>query len=449
VIKQAVMLTAGAFVLSAPSMVRAQQEIRLDSIRQDSEAAITCGFCSGEKFGVIFREVQPGAGLPAAAFPLTLNKVQIAVAATEVRNLDCQPAAMGGMVNGTMEIYAGATAPTTITTLTGTGPWPGESTVLQATQVQLERSVTTGGGIRNWDVRLNELPVNQVVPAPNTYIRVQITIATGGYSDACSILGFQPPNISPFRDDDGSTGRTSYIYRLGTILNNEEYVFNEDFNDPSTGSAINGDWLVRLEVTPFGGPPADAGVQPPADRGVHPDAAPPPPMDSGVHPDADPVVFPDATVVPPPADAGVRPSGAPKVLAISPSKASVGTAVSVLIAGENFISPVMVRIGSRMLTSPSVINMATITATVPADISAGKHDVVVINGDGTPAILTEGYEATEGTARRGGIPPVDDGCTCVATVSQSHPWAVGMLLLGAWFVARRRRTVVPAPRRAR
>ena len=440
----------GALLLAQPLSAGAQQEIRLDSIRQDSEAAITCGFCAGEKFGVIFRELAGGAGLPAGHFPLTLNKVQVAVAATEVRNLDCQPAAMGGMVNGTMEVYAGQTAPTTINTLPSAGPWPGEIAIVQATQVQLERSVATGGNIRNWDVRLNALPVNQIVPAPNTYIRVNFSIASGGYSDACSILGFQPPNISPFRDDDGSTGRTSYIFRLGTILNAEEFLFNEDFLDPTTGSAINGDWLVRLEVTPSGGPPPDAGVPLPTDSGVPPDTGVPP--DSGVHPDAAPadsgvvadsgVGHPDA-LPPPPVDSGVG-GGAPKVLAISPSKGSVGEIVPVLIAGENFAPGLSVRVGSKTLSNPSLRGSTTITATIPADITAGKHDVVVINPDGTPAILTEGYEAKDGV-QRGGIPPASSSCSCVDSPGPVVPGAWLLLLaLGGLLVLLRREPVSAA-----
>lgn len=421
-------LLGAALLLPAVAAAQSQQ-IRYDNIRQDSDAAITCGFCAGEKFGVIFRTGANQGGIPQGAIPFTLNAVQIAVASTIVDDsLTCQPSNMGGMVNGTMEIYAGMAPPTSITTLPAAGPWPGESTIVAGTQVQLERSIEATMGSGQWDVRLNSLPINQPVGAPNTYVRVVFTIGAGGMSASCQLLGFQPPNISPFRDNNDVVPRTSFIYQLGIQgINDPQWTFNEDFRDPSTGQHIRGDWLIRLEATPFGGPQPDAGVMPPP-----PDAGFP---DSGVAP-AD-AGFPEADAGFPPVDAGVA-LGAPTISAISPAMTAQGTAVDVTIIGTNFAPDVAVRVGQIFLNVERVGGTSTIEAQVPAGIAAGTYDVVIRNPDGQSAILTSGFTVTG--APVGGTPaPADTGCGCATTREADAGSALAGLLLALGLVLRRRR----------
>ena len=60
--------------LSAPAS--AQQRIIHDTLGRDMPTQITCGFCAGEQFGVIFRELPSGRrGLEPTDFPLTIDAV--------------------------------------------------------------------------------------------------------------------------------------------------------------------------------------------------------------------------------------------------------------------------------------------------------------------------------------------------------------------------------------
>lgn len=86
----------------------------------------------------------------------------------------------------------------------------------------------------------------------------------------------------------------------------------------------------------------------------------------------------------------------PRMAAIAPDDAFVANADSVAattlmtITGENFIAPVSLRFGATAATVLSATE-STIVAQVPANLSPGKHDIVVVNPGGQSAAMAEGW----------------------------------------------------------
>lgn len=440
---------------------QAQEIIQYDDVLVDTQAVVTCGFCATEKFGTIFYGLGGMDGLPQAAFPFTLNSIQVAVAGTTVTGdiftgYTCTGDTMGGTVGANLEVYAGVSVPGVITTLPDTGPWPGETTVVGATQVMLQRSVDSAPGANMFNVQLNSLAVGAMIAAPNTYVRVVISIPSGGSSASCTDLGFQSPAISPFRDNNGRVGnKRNFIYQLGLVIPalmiNEppQWTWAEDVNDPITmQQGINGDWMLRLDITRNGVVSPDAGQ--PADSG-------PGPVDAG-SPDADApdAGAEDAAVEPPDAgaeDAAVEPEDAgqvaqdagqvaedagsttldpPTISAISPDSVAQGSAAQVTVVGTGFQSGLTLKIGAIGAEVSSVGGSTTISADVPAGIAAGTYDVLVSNPDGQSAILSDGFRvqgATTGPALGA------EGCRCVGSPAASG----GLLLWGGLLLVLRRR----------
>jgi len=267
-------LAALLYAASGPSVANAQRTVVYDTLAAETPAAVTCGFCAMEKFGVVFYELPGGGGLAPEEFPLRMFAVQVAVAKARVTgslftSYVCEGSATGGTVRLDMEIYAGQSVPrASIRALPADGPWPGETLVYSTDTADVEASVATvdGGAMYNVMIQELELPTDTVVDAPNTYLRVVFTLPAGGQSASCSDLGLTPAAAYATRDDDGRVApKRSLIYALGLDLGvggaiDQGWHWNEEISDPISGTTgINGDWTVRLKVTPLSGGTSDAG----------------------------------------------------------------------------------------------------------------------------------------------------------------------------------------------
>lgn len=417
--------------------------IQYDSAVSDALAAITCGFCAGERYGSIFYALG-NTGLVPADFPLTLDRILIPVAPTQVTfdlgagGFLCEPRAQSGMTSANLEVYAGEVVPNPINTLPS-GAWPGETVLIGPESVMLEYSAENPVGSGSWEVRFNSLMAGVQVPAPNTYIRVVVGIGSGGSSEACQLLGYQPPDISPFRDNDGRAGpRRHFIRELANSLTGapDGWKWIEDIQDIN-GNTINGDWLIRLEITPQAAPPpVDAGVpedasfadaEDPVDAAGPADAAPP--FDSGGG--ADLGITVDAEVV---ADSGV--GSALSISSISPKKGPTSSSTDVTVVGAGFLPGVTLKVGPQFAAVRMLGGSTTIAATVPPGLPAGIHDVIATNPDGQSAILSEAFTVETMSS---GEPIVDEsGCGCRATGGSSAGlW--GLAIVGGMGLLRGRR----------
>jgi len=89
----------------------------------------------------------------------------------------------------------------------------------------------------------------------------------------------------------------------------------------------------------------------------------------------------------------VTPALAPTLATINPNIADVRGGDTVIITGNNFIVGATVTINGTALTSVSVDNSTTITATIPA-LTVGMYDLVVINPDAQSATLLNAFVVT-------------------------------------------------------
>ncbi|GAB5544883.1 MAG: hypothetical protein SangKO_046430 [Sandaracinaceae bacterium] len=284
-------------VIGAPgSSALAQRAVQYDTVSETTPAAVSCGFCAGEKFGIVFRPLSEGRGLRADEFPLVVNTMQIAVARAVVTRsgsfgFECRGSTDMGSVSMMLELYAGETPPSgSIVGNPADGPWPTETLVF-AESAELEVSVETTAGSSMYNVMFNTVNVDMGVrvPQPNTYLRAVVTIPAGGMSDSCSDLMLSGPGAVGIRDNDGRIeNEVSFIFARNPfdeiIGISEGWHWNEDpeITDDSGTSGINGDWAIRLDVNPMGMTMTDAGMP---DSGVmDPDSGMSMPMDSGTTP---------------------------------------------------------------------------------------------------------------------------------------------------------------------
>jgi len=91
---------------------------------------------------------------------------------------------------------------------------------------------------------------------------------------------------------------------------------------------------------------------------------------------------------------------APSITTVSPNGGPVTTATAITITGADFrdntVAPggVAVEIGSgNACTGLVIVNDTTLTCTTPA-LAAGDYDVIVTNGDGESALVSNGYKFT-------------------------------------------------------
>ncbi len=238
----------------------AQRVIAQDTLSTATPAAITCGFCEGERYGVIFRELDPG-GLQPADFPLTIRSLRVAVASARVTgsapSFTCEGLTIAGTALADLELWAGTELPSDISGIGAEDAWSaGEELLWAAADVPLMKSTAGADGASEIEAGFNELqPVDEMempirVSADARYIRAVVRIQAGDpdASASCDAAGQNPPSIFPLRDNDGVIAdERSFIYAGAG-----GWLWNEDVG-------IGGDWAIRLEVRSDGTPGADAG----------------------------------------------------------------------------------------------------------------------------------------------------------------------------------------------
>lgn len=260
------------------SVAGAQVTLAQDTLSAESPAAALCGFCGGEGFGVVFRELPPPSrGLLPEDFPLVVRAVEVALASARLDGMRCVSAPEGGTAHVDIEIWAGRTPPGERIGASEPGlPWPetGEELVFAAADVPVEFSIPATGST-GFQLRLNRFAVMDEMGAPIRvseefrYLRVFVRLsdsALPGPSCPFSADG------SPLRDDGRIANERSYI-----LANGMGFVWNEQVR-------VDGDWAVRLHIDPAlpaqrdAGPRNDAGLALPNDASdaaeAHIDAAP-------------------------------------------------------------------------------------------------------------------------------------------------------------------------------
>lgn len=264
-------------MIAAAGTASAQRRVQYDTLAESTPAAVSCGFCAGEKFGMVFRPLDSGGGLRADEFPLTLQAIEVAVARTQVTGdlsgYTCTGSSDEGTVSMIVEAYAGVTPPRgSISSFPASGPWAGETAVF-GESAELTLSIETTPGSRMFNVMVTSVPVMVPVAAPNTYIRVVVTIPGGGSSTSCSDFGLTPPGAVGIRDDDGRIeNNVGFIYAVealgGAVPAGWHWNESEDISDPATGATgINGEWAIRLDVAPVA-TMTDAGTTAMTDAGA-------------------------------------------------------------------------------------------------------------------------------------------------------------------------------------
>lgn len=268
-------LFLGAALLAlTPLTTSAQVTFSHDTLSTGSPVAVSCGFCAGERYGVVFRDLPaPSRGLEGRDFPLTLRSLQVAVASATVTGTagaySCGGSADGSAALVDVEVWAGVTPPVgSIRTLSATGGWADDEVLVWGgVDVPLRRSVDDGAGsfVTSFNelMLLDEMEMPLRVEGPSTYLRVVVSLNSGdGSSASCADASLEAPTTFPLRDDDMVVNsERAFIYAAGV-----GWLWNEE-------AGINGDWAVRVEVSPSSAPPVMDGGTPIDDGGVVVDAS--------------------------------------------------------------------------------------------------------------------------------------------------------------------------------
>jgi len=236
----------------------AQLRIVHDTLSSETPTALTCGFCSGEQFGVVFRELPGRRGLEPTDFPLEIDTIEIGMGAANVESGACVPQTTVRTISAALAIYAGTELPTgDIRSLPEVGEWNSSEVLVWATDAApLTLSVENAEG--RYELTLNSLEIRDEMMAPvavasGSYLRVVITLPEGtpGTSSVCTDP-LVPPDGFPIRDNDGRIAdERNFLYAVG---------LGWFWNEAAPGGAINGDWAIRLGVFPSGvAPGTDAG----------------------------------------------------------------------------------------------------------------------------------------------------------------------------------------------
>ena len=259
--------TLAAFALAAclaPPAAHAQRVVTYDTLAMGSPVAVSCGFCAGERFGVIFRELPPPArGLEAADFPLELREVHVAMASARLTgaagSYACGGSTMGATIMAELEVWSGTTPPAgSIAAKPAMGAWDPAEQLLWVGPAAIQLSVSDMDGSSRYTTQFNRLIVQDAMGAPipvdgaQRYIRVVLTLPDGmGTSSSCTDAMLTPPAGFPMRDGDGTIAtERSFIYASGA---------GWFWNEGVPGGGIGGDWGIRIEVSPMG-VPVDGGV---------------------------------------------------------------------------------------------------------------------------------------------------------------------------------------------
>lgn len=257
---RATILLAALGATLVPLQADAQRIVAQDTLSASTPAAITCGFCEGERYGVIFRELAMG-GLQPADFPLTIQSLRVAIASARVTgsapSFTCEGLTVAGNALADLELWAGTELPGDVSGVGADEPWTaGEELLWAAVDVPLMKSTADADGSPMIEAGFNELqPVDEMeapirVGADVRYIRAVVRVQAGldGSSASCDAAGQNPPSVFPLRDNDGVIAdERSFIY-----ANGPGWLWNED-------AGIGGDWAIRLEVRSDGAPGSDGG----------------------------------------------------------------------------------------------------------------------------------------------------------------------------------------------
>jgi hypothetical protein len=84
----------------------------------------------------------------------------------------------------------------------------------------------------------------------------------------------------------------------------------------------------------------------------------------------------------------------PTVTAVAPASGYRHLANTITITGQNFLPGATVRVGTTAATNVSLVDDTSLTATVPAMMTAGQYPVSVTNPGGNPGRLANAYEVT-------------------------------------------------------
>ena len=100
--------------------------------------------------------------------------------------------------------------------------------------------------------------------------------------------------------------------------------------------------------------------------------------------------------------------GAPTVTAVSPNTGSNASTTAITVTGTNFTGATGGTVGSTALTNLTVQSATSITATVPAGLTAGVNDVRITNASGTSPVNApaDQFTVTSGGGGGGGAPTV-------------------------------------------
>lgn len=261
------LLLASVASLTAAAGVSAQRIVAYDTLG-GGPSAVTCGFCAGERFGVVLRELPPPArGLEASDFPLELRGIRVAVANARVRGGVCAGETNGGTAPVDLEVYAGTTPPTgDIRAQPTDAPWEGETLLWAGAALPLARSPLESEGSRTFAVSFNDLQLRGemdeplVVQPPHRYLRVVFTFGRGADRNpaACEDAGLASPSAFPIRDDDGLVAdERSFLWGHGGL----GWQWNE-------AVGVQGDWAIRAEIRSIGSGVPDAGIDAGIDAGL-------------------------------------------------------------------------------------------------------------------------------------------------------------------------------------
>ncbi len=260
------LLLTSTLLCTGAASALAQRVVAYDTLG-GGPSAVTCGFCAGERFGVVFRELPPPArGLEPGDFPLELRGVRVALANAVVSGGVCAGGTTGGTATVDLEIYAGSTPPTgDLRDRPTDAPWEGETLLWAGVGLPLVRSSLDGEGSTTFVVSFNDLQIRGemdeplVVEAPHRYLRVVFTLGEEAHRNraGCEDAGLVSPTAFPMRDDDGVVApERSFLWGQGGL----GWQWNE-------AVGVNGDWAVRAEIRPLETGTPDAGIDAGTDAG--------------------------------------------------------------------------------------------------------------------------------------------------------------------------------------
>ncbi|MCC7539528.1 MAG: hypothetical protein IT379_25105 [Deltaproteobacteria bacterium] len=240
--------------VAAPS--RAERTVANDTLAESTPAAVSCGFCVGERYGSILR-VTP------SDLPFDVQSVLVALGAARVAGVAgsrCEAIATEPLPRtGRVEIWVGAAEEPS--------PQPGgpdERLLWSSDDAPLVPSLAVEG-TEEFEVSFNEIVVEDAERVTDArYLRIVVDIPRPAelVESQCSRNDWGPdPDAFPMRDDDGIMEHVNSVLSVGGA--GLGWVWSEELG-------VNGDWGVRAVIQTRAAPPMDAGV---GDAGIR-DAGP-------------------------------------------------------------------------------------------------------------------------------------------------------------------------------